>query len=404
MILTGENKSINMQQLKPLSIHYLSLAQKLVQDFAKTAIERDRQGGTPKLERDQIRQSGLLRLMIPQKYGGIGENWLTLAKITREFAKVDSSIAHVFSYHHLGLTVPHIFGSVEQKQYYYSKTAQNNWFWCNALNPLDHRTILIPHGNHFRLQGTKSFCSGSQDSDIIPLTAIHSKTGELTVLIIPTQREGIKINDDWENMGQRQTDSGSITFHDVKVDKGEVLGSRSHQPHPFSTIRSCLTQFNLANIYLGIAQGAFEAAKQYTGTFSKPWLTSGVETATQDPYILQHYGNMWVDLQAADSLMEKALEKLQFAWEQEWSLTEQQRGECAVAIAIAKIAATKVSLEVTNRIFEGMGARATSSQYGFDRYWRNLRTFTLHDPIDYKIKDVGNWALNDVLPQPSFYA
>ena len=58
---------------------------------------------------------------------------------------------------------------------------------------------------------------------------------------------------------------------------------------------------------------------------------------------------------------------LQAAWEQEWALTAEQRVECAVAIAEAKVAATKVGLEITNRIFEVMGAGATSSKYGFDR-------------------------------------
>jgi len=165
-----------------------------------------------------------------------------------------------------------------------------------------------------------------------------------------------------------------------------------------------LTQLNLANIYLGIAQGAFEAAKKYTSTTTKPWLTSGVESATQDPYILQHYGNMWVDLQAATALTNQAGELLQATWEQEWDLAAEQRGECAVAIATAKVAATRVGLDITNRIFEVMGARATSAKYGFDRYWRNLRTFTLHDPVDYKVRDIGNWALNDELPKPNFYS
>ncbi|WP_339381395.1 hypothetical protein [Brasilonema sp. UFV-L1] len=59
---------------------------------------------------------------------------------------------------------------------------------------------------------------------------------------------------------------------------------------------------------------------------------------------------------------------------------------------------------MTNCIFEAMGARATSAQYGFDRYWRNLRTFTLHDPVDYKVRDLGNWALNNESPKPSFYS
>lgn len=386
------------------SQNYLDIAKSLAKEFAQTAVERDAKGGTPKHERDRLRQSSLLKLIVPTEYGGFGQNWITVLQITREFAKVDSSIAHVFSYHHLGVVIPHIFGSAEQKQRYYSETIHNNWFWCNALNPLDKRATLTPENDYFRLNGIKSFCSGSQDSDILPIGAIHQETGELNILIIPTQRQGVTVHHDWDNIGQRQTDSGSVTFENVLVYPDEILSSRDKQGQPFTTIRACLTQLNLANIYLGIAQGAFEAAKTYTSTNTKPWLTSAVESATKDPYILQHYGKIWVDLQAATYLTEQAGELLQAAWEREWSLTSEQRGECALLVAAAKVVATKAGLDITNRIFEVMGARATSAKYGFDRYWRNLRTFTLHDPVDYKIQDIGNWALNDELPKPNFYS
>lgn len=386
------------------SLDYLALATALAEEFATTAVERDAQGGTPKQERDRLRQSGLLKLIVPKEYGGLGETWITTLKINRELAKVDSSIAHVFSYHHLGVIIPHIFGSEAQKEQYYSKTIQNNWFWCNALNPLDRRTTLTPDGNNFLLNGVKSFCSGSKDSDILPITATNIETNEITILAIPTQRQGIQIQDDWDNIGQRQTDSGSVVFDNVAVYADEIFGVRDRSSTPFNTIRACLTQLNLANIYIGIAQGALAAAKQYTRTTTKPWLTSGVESATVDPYILQHYGNMWVDLQGATCLTDIAGELLQAAWEQEWALSAQQRGECAIAIATAKVAATKVGLDITNRMFEVMGARATAGKYGFDRYWRNLRTFTLHDPVDYKMQDIGNWVLNEQLPKPNFYS
>lgn len=385
-------------------IDYVALARSLAEEFALTAVERDRQGGTPKQERDRLRQSGLLKLVIPTANGGIGASWITAFQISRELAKADSSIAHIYSYHNLGVVIPHIFGSAEQRTYYYSETIRQNWFWCNALNPLDRRTFLAPDGDHLRLHGVKSFCSGSQDSDILPITATHQETGDLLVLAIPTQRAGIAIQDDWDNMGQRQTDSGSITFDNVIVYPHEILGSRSGNSAPFSTFRALLTQLNLANIYLGIAQGAFVAAKQYTRTATRPWLTAGVDRATQDPYILKHYGELWVDLQAAECLTDKAADLVQAAWEQQWDLSAEQRGACAVAIAAAKVAATRTGLEVTNRIFEVMGARSTHSRLGFDRYWRNLRTFTLHDPIDYKLQDLGNWALNDELPKPNFYS
>ena len=85
-------------------------------------------------------------------------------------------------------------------------------------------------------------------------------------------------------------------------------------------------------------------------------------------------------------------------------MTLQERGEVAIAVFAAKAFATKVGLNVTNRIFEVMGTRSTATKYGFDRYWRDLRTFTLHDPVDYKLKDIGNWVLNREFPTVTQYS
>ncbi|WP_126148329.1 acyl-CoA dehydrogenase family protein [Synechococcus elongatus] len=396
--------SISSSVNQAISNDYLQIAKTLAHEFKKTAVERDKQGGTPQIERDRIRSSGLLSLVIPKQFGGTGESWITAFQISRELAKVDSSLAHVYSYHHLGVTIPHIFGSELQQEKFYTQTVQNQWWWCNALNPLDRRLVLTPHQDYFVLNGVKSFCSGSHDSDILPITAVHAETQSIIILAIPSKRTGIQINHDWNNIGQRQTDSGSIYFKDVKVYSEEIFGDRTQADIPFRTIRACLTQLNLAHIYLGITEGALDAAKHYTLTETRPWLTSTVSTATEDPYILQHYGEMWVELQAVVHLTEYAATLLQAAWDKGIVLSEEERGQCALAIAAAKVTAARTGLAITNRIFEVMGARATSSQYGFDRYWRNLRTFTLHDSIDYKVQEVGKWALNNQLPKPSFYS
>lgn len=385
-------------------VNHESIAATLIRELAITAIERDALGGTPKHERNQLRKSGLLKLIIPREYGGFGETWTRTLKLVREFAKVDSSIAHLFSYHHLGVVAPHLFGTPEQKERYYAQTARNDWFWCNAFNPLDRRVTLTAEGPKFRLNGIKNFCSGSQDSDLIPVSAAQLGNSKLAVVIVPTARQGVVVNGDWDNIGQRQTDSGSITFDNVWVEPDEILGPPGPFASPFGTLRSCLTQITFTNIYLGIAQGAFAAAKEYTQTETRAWLNSGVEKATQDPYILKHYGEMWTQLSAAEALADKAMDLVQDSWQLGEALTAEQRAECALAIATAKILVTRVGLEVTSRIFEVMGTRSTAAKYRFDRYWRNLRTFTLHDPVDYKVRDVGNWALNDELPIPNFYA
>ena len=56
------------------------------------------------------------------------------------------------------------------------------------------------------------------------------------------------------------------------------------------------------------------------------------------------------------------------------------------------------------RVFEVLGARSTTAQLRFDRFWRNARTHTLHDPIDYKLQELGDWRLNGAIPKPSFYS
>jgi len=51
-----------------------------------------------------------------------------------------------------------------------------------------------------------------------------------------------------------------------------------------------------------------------------------------------------------------------------------------------------------------MGARSTTASLRLDRYWRNVRVHSLHDPVDYKLRDLGNWELNQQVPTPSFYS
>ncbi len=65
---------------------------------------------------------------------------------------------------------------------------------------------------------------------------------------------------------------------------------------------------------------------------------------------------------------------------------------------------SRTALDVTSRIFELMGARATATSYGFDRFWRNIRTHTLHDPVFYKAREVGNYALNGTITATPLYS
>lgn len=141
------------------------VTQQLVTYLAKTAIERDAAGGTPYEQRQAVRDSGLLKLLIPHTYGGLGGNWQEIYTIIRQIARVDSSIAQVFAFQFLMLTSIRLYASDAQWQRYYRLTASHKIWWGNALNPLDNRTIARKISGGYEFSGQKSFCSGSMDSD-----------------------------------------------------------------------------------------------------------------------------------------------------------------------------------------------------------------------------------------------
>ena len=84
-------------------------------------------------------------------------------------------------------------------------------------------------------------------------------------------------------------------------------------------------------------------------------------------------------------------------------VTAARRGELAIEIAKVKVVSTEVGIEVANRIFEITGSSSARADVGLDLFWRNIRTHSLHDPIDYKKLEVGAWTLNGELQPISLY-
>ena len=381
----------------------IEIAQQLAKTFAETAAERDKQGGNPKAERDLIRQSGLLGLSIPQAFGGQGADWKTIFKTIQTIAQVDSSLAHVYGFHHLLIATVQLFAQKEQYSTWFEQTTEQNLFWGNTLNPLDKRTTVQQiSADEYIFHGDKSFCSGSIDSDILLCSGFNAQN-KLLIGVIPTERDGVSFLGDWNNMGQRQTDSGTSHFEQVKIHENELLLNPGPLSTPYSSLRPLIAQLIFVHLFLGVAEGAFEVARE-TVQQQKAWSKSLVENAVNDPFTQKHFAEFYVQLEGVRLLANKAVETLQKAWDIGESLDAEQRGEVSIAIATAKIAATNTSLYITQNIFQVMGARATTAKLNLDRFWRNVRTQTLHDPIDYKYQEVGEWVLTGKVPEPSFYS
>lgn len=376
----------------------------LAQALAATAVERDRAGGHAAAERERIKASGLLALSIEREWGGWGADAATWLRVVRRLAEVDSALAHVFAFHHLQLATVRLYGTAEQQRRLIAGTLDSGAFWGNALNPLDRRTRATRTAGGWRLDGVKSYCSGSVGSDWLTVSAWHEDSSSLLIGVLPTRTAGVTVQADWDAFGQRQTDSGTVRFDGVRLPEADVLLAPGTTPSVRGTLRPLLAQSVLTQLYLGLARGAFDAGRRFVVEQARPWFSAGVSRAADDPLVQHRWGEWSVGLRAAELLALDAAAQLQQALDAGEAVTAGQRGHAALATAQAKAAAHRIGLDIASNLFETTGARATSERLGLDRYWRNLRVHTLHDPLDQKLRDLGRHALDGRLPEPSPYS
>jgi alkylation response protein AidB-like acyl-CoA dehydrogenase len=383
----------------------LATADDVARQLRSTAAERDRANRAPRAEIELLRENDLLQVQEPVAYGGAGLSYAQAAQITRRIARGDTSIAHLIGYHYAQTRIARLFGTPEQADAQSRKNGAQRLFWGGVQNPRGGSGLVLTRdGDGFLLNGQRTFASGASLGDQLSVTA--TLDDNLAFVSIPGGRKGFTPLDNWDNMGQRLTDSGGVEFHDVRVERAEILGQDPIGGQELTAYQTLVTphwQLAFVNFYIGTAEGAIEEALAWTRANASPWETSGVEHATDDAYILERVGEIVSEVRAAALLADRAGDALQAALDFGPALTGQQRAEAAVAIYEAKVVTTKVGLDAVSRLFEIQGSRATTAAYGFDRHWRNLRTHTVHDPVAYKAREVGDWALNRRAPEFSLY-
>ncbi len=369
-----------------------------------TGAERDRAAQPPRAEIAALREAGLLSIQAPVALGGGGATVVDIMRVVRRIAAGDSSIAQLLGYHYILFTIACLRGTADQAQSYAKGTVRNGWYWAAAVNPRDNDLIMSTAPGGFVLNGRKTFATGATLADQL---MVRAKIGDQFVdAIIPASREGFSSLGDWDCFGQRLTESGTVVFRDVFVAPSEIVGGwpRTDKPvNPVLTITTPAMQLNFVNFYLGTAEGALAEARDYVRDSAKPWQTSGVRRAADDPYILELYGELYAELRASVAFAEEAAAAIDAGLARGAALTQDERTEVAATVYAAKVHATRVALNVTSRAFELMGARATVGRHAFDRYWRNVRVHTLHDPVAYKAREVGNFVLNgQITPDPLY--
>jgi alkylation response protein AidB-like acyl-CoA dehydrogenase len=371
--------------------------------FAQDAIERDQAGGRPAEQIRLLKQHRLLALLLPREHGGEGEPWSTTLRITRTFAQVDGSLGHLYGYHGSSLLSPRLRQEPEKARDLWRRSTESNWFWGNTANSFSKSLFGRREGEWFVLDGFRPFTSGSHVADFLAIAWEDPENGDRRFAAIPADREGLVIENDWDGIGQRQTGSGRVTYRGVRVHESEVLGAPAPlnptgaPVEPYRTLTPLQQQSVLLNVFVGTAQGALRAAREHTRQHA------GVAYPADDPGIQRQYGALYAKTLAATALADRALRALDDAVAQGEALTATQRGEAAVAIAAANVLAGEVALEVTSEIFEVLGADAATRSLGLDRFWRNARIHTLHNPAEYKTRNVGRWFVSDQPPEPGTF-
>jgi alkylation response protein AidB-like acyl-CoA dehydrogenase len=387
---------------------WLDRAREVSDILQADAVDRDRANRPPHAEVALLKDSGLVTLLGPATFGGGGQSWDTAYRVIRIIARGDGSIGQLLGYHYLWAWAARLVATDEQIAAVEELYTANNLLFGGAVNPRDSDLTIVEDGDELVFSGHKSFSTGGQVADLTVLEGVLSGTDTHIFAIVPTDQPGIVFGNDWDNLGQRLTESGSVEIRGVRVPWAAAAGfvEKVFQPLIYNTLNVPAIQLVFTNFYLGITQGALETASAYTRTATRAWPYGGdnKERATDEWYLLEGYGQLQTKLWADEALADRAGAELgRVLHEPREDLTARRRGEIAVLVAAAKLRAIEDGLETTSKIFELTGARASANSVGLDIFWRNLRTHSLHDPAAYKKREVGQYVLLNEVPEPTWY-
>ncbi|KAL2415814.1 Dibenzothiophene monooxygenase [Exophiala dermatitidis] len=419
--IAAATQKYSQASLPNSSEEWLSRAREVAQVLSLDAPQRDIEGKSPFAEVSLLKASGLTKLLGPAEYGGAGQDWATAYKAIREVARGDGSIGMLLGYHLLWSTTANVVGTEDQKRRVWQQILSNNWFLGGAVNPrsADLKITEADDGKHIIFNGFKYFNTGGVVSDATILEGVlEGSGGQHIFTLVPTNQPGIQFSHDWDNIGMRLTESGSVKIENVRVPWTDAFGWDSATKKPIESILSIpyaslllpTIQLVFSNFYLGIALGALDEAKKWTTTKTRAWpyVAGGdvKDKATDEHYILAKYGNFHAHLRAAEALADRAGEQIRDLYAdhaEKRDVSARRRGEVAEWVASIKVVATDTGLRVTNGIFEVTGASSTARKVGLDRFWRDLRVHSLHDPVAYKEREVGRFFLLDEVPEPTWY-
>lgn len=284
----------------------LAVAAVLAEEFRAGASERDAERRLPRAEADRLSASGLLAVTVPAAYGGADVSQETLAEIFRLLASADTSLAQIPQSHSAYVNVLRRQGTARQREFFFAELLAGRRFGnaqseAGTRHVQDIRTRLEPRPDgSYLLDGVKHYATGALFADWIPVPA-RAEEDALHVAYVPRDVPGVTVIDDWDGLGQRTTASGTVRLDRVRVPGDRVLPH--HLTFEGPQLHGATAQLLHAAIDAGIAGGALAEAAEFVRTKSRPWFESGVETAAEDPLLIQRFGELALQVRASEALV-----------------------------------------------------------------------------------------------------
>ena len=352
------------------------MMQKMVRDFAAKEIapfvEKMEQGEFPREIIRKMGELGLMGIPVPEKYGGAEMDFISYILAIHEISKVSATVGVILSVHTSVCTYPILlFGTEEQKQRYVPKLASGECLGAFCLtepssgsDAASLKTRAVRDGDHYVLNGTKLFITNGGEADIYIVFANTDPrlgTKGIAAFIVEKNTPGLVIGKDEKKMGLHGSRTVQLTFEDMRVPAGNLLGKES-EGFKIAMANLEAGRIGIATQALGIAEAALEAATAYARErqqFGKPIaLQQGVAFKLAD---------MATSVEAAKLLIYRAADL-------------KARGEkCSFEASVAKLFASRTAVDVTTEAIQVFGGYGYTEDYPVERYFRDAKITEIYE-------------------------
>jgi alkylation response protein AidB-like acyl-CoA dehydrogenase len=383
----------------PLSYGSARLAA-LLAEIGDGALERERANERPFAVIDRIREARLGALRIPSAHGGGGATLRELFATVIALATADVNVAHILRGH---------FSHVEERLRLSGDDRQraidlalSGAIVGNASTELGSdpaggfvwQTKLSRDGDAFRLNGKKFFTTGTLYADYAEVLA-SDPDGASVIALVPTDRDGVTVLDDWDGFGQRATGTGTAVFDNVAVAADELLQfspPESDAERPPLYHSGAFFQLYVTALEVGVLHALRADAVAHVHQRARSFTWAPNPSPPDDPLLQREIGEIAAAAYAGQATVLAAADALAVAYEADIDNTDpnlELAHEASLQAAAAKVVVDQLAQKAASQIFDVGGASVVRRSHLLDRHWRNIRTLASHNPASYKAQAIG---------------